>query len=127
MNSIVHFEIPARDMKRAGSFYQDVFGWKLEKFEDNYHIATTAESGEDGMPKKPGSINGALMRDEEIKHPLVVIDVPDIADHIGKVEKAGGRIITNTQEVGGMGYYARVMDTEGNIIGLWQNLQSAEA
>lgn len=28
MNPVVHFEIPAMDMKRMKSFYETVFGWQ---------------------------------------------------------------------------------------------------
>ena len=27
------------------------------------------------------------------------------------------------QQVGDMGYYSRVKDTEGNVIGIWQNIK----
>ena len=33
MNPIVHFEIPAKDMKRAKEFYGKLFGWKIEAFD----------------------------------------------------------------------------------------------
>jgi predicted enzyme related to lactoylglutathione lyase len=29
---IVYFEIPADDVQRAKKFYNDVFGWKMEKW-----------------------------------------------------------------------------------------------
>jgi predicted enzyme related to lactoylglutathione lyase len=28
--NIVHIEIPAADAEKAGKFYQDLFGWKIE-------------------------------------------------------------------------------------------------
>jgi catechol 2,3-dioxygenase-like lactoylglutathione lyase family enzyme len=30
--TIVHFEIPANDIERAKKFYNDLFGWKIEKW-----------------------------------------------------------------------------------------------
>ena len=33
MDSIVHFEIPADDPKRASKFYSDVFGWQVQAME----------------------------------------------------------------------------------------------
>ena len=30
MDSIVHFEIPADDPKRAGEFYNKAFGWDVQ-------------------------------------------------------------------------------------------------
>jgi uncharacterized protein len=31
MPTIVHFEIPVDDVDRAKKFYNDLFGWKIEK------------------------------------------------------------------------------------------------
>ena len=33
MNKIVHFDIPAVDLDRAQRFYEDTFGWEIEKWE----------------------------------------------------------------------------------------------
>ena len=33
MPRISHFDIPADDPKRAQKFYQDVFGWKFDKWD----------------------------------------------------------------------------------------------
>jgi len=30
--TIVHFEIPADDVERSKKFYNDLFGWKIEKW-----------------------------------------------------------------------------------------------
>ena len=32
MASIIHFDISAEDVLRAKSFYENLFGWKIEKF-----------------------------------------------------------------------------------------------
>ena len=31
MGRVVHFEITADDLRRAGDFYAEAFGWKLER------------------------------------------------------------------------------------------------
>ncbi len=42
MNKVSHFEIPYDDQERAQKFYQDVFGWQINKFADmDYYIGTT--------------------------------------------------------------------------------------
>ena len=44
MNKVVHFEIPFDDQARAQKFYQEVFGWQINKFADmDYYIATTCK------------------------------------------------------------------------------------
>src|SRR5262249_37574013 len=54
-NSIVHFEIPADDVKRAKKFYEKALGWKItDPWKMDYFLVETKEKGEDG-------INGGLM------------------------------------------------------------------
>lgn len=124
MNKVSHFEIPYDDQKRAQKFYQDVFGWQISKFPDmDYHLATTTPSDEKMHPKEPGAINGGLPpKDPTGTHPMIVIDVPSIEEHIKKVESSGGKTVMPIMKIGEFGLYARVSDTEGNIIGIWQTL-----
>ena len=125
MNKVVHFEIPFDDESRAQKFYQDVFGWQITKFpEMDYYLATTP-SDENMKPKEPGAINGGLLKkDPTGEHPVIVIDVPSIDEHISKVESAGGKTVMSKMQVGDFGLYARVADTEGNVIGIWQTLKA---
>jgi len=40
-----------------------------------------------------------------------------------KIVKAGGKIKMVKVKVGDMGYNASFFDTEGNIVGLWENIK----
>ncbi|MBI4399861.1 VOC family protein [Candidatus Micrarchaeota archaeon] len=124
MDSIVHFEIPVDDLDRAKKFYKDLFGWGLADVpEMNYCMVTTTESDEKG-PKKPGAINGGMMkRQQKGETPVLVINVKSIDEHLKKIKAAGGKVVMEKMQVGDMGLYARVTDTEGNVIGIWQNLK----
>ena len=124
MNKVVHFEIPYDDQGRAQKFYQEVFGWQIMKMpEMDYHMVTTTPSDENMKPKDVGAINGGLLaKDPTGQHPIIVIDVPSVDDHIKKIESSGGKVIMPAIKVGEFGMYARVEDTEGNVIGLWQVL-----
>jgi len=76
------------------------------------------------MPTELGAINGGLLkRDETGMNPVIVVDVPNIDEHLKKIESAGGKIVMSTVPVGDFGLYARVADTEGNTIGVWQLLK----
>ena len=126
MNKVVHFEIPYDNQGRAQRFYQDVFGWQIVKFpEMDYHMATTTDSDPKTMrPKEPGAINGGLLpKDSTGNSPVIVIDVPSVDDHIKKIESAGGKTVMPKMQVGDFGLYARIADTEGNVIGIWQTLK----
>jgi predicted enzyme related to lactoylglutathione lyase len=123
MDSVVHFEIPADDPKRASKFYSDAFGWNIQVWEGDqpYWMLGTAESDEMGMPKKPGAINGGMgKREGPLKSIVVTISVGDIEKALQKVEKAGGKTVSKRQAVGDMGFAAYFKDSEGNVVGLFQ-------
>ncbi len=123
MDKVVHFEIPFDDEKRAQSFYSKVFGWKLNPVpEMMYTLVNTVDVDSNNMPKEVGAINGGLMKRDQIKSPVITIGVGDIEKAAEKIRKEGGTIIMDPVKVGDMGMSAYFMDTEGNVIGLWQNL-----
>ncbi|MBI4127470.1 MAG: VOC family protein [Parcubacteria group bacterium] len=122
MNKVVHFEIPADDMARAKSFYEKVFGWQVNAWDKEYFMATTVPVDDRMMPKEPGAINGGFYRrSEKAPNPVLVINIPSVDQYIKSVEAAGGRLVTPKIAVGEMGFYARVTDSEGNVIGLWED------
>lgn len=122
MSGVVHFEIPFDDKERAMKFYGDAFDWELNDMpEMSYVMAQTVPVDENQMPKEPGAINGGLFqRPQEAPNPAIYVHVDSIDAAIGKVEAAGGKVVTPNTPIPGMGAYARVTDTEGNVIGLYQ-------
>jgi predicted enzyme related to lactoylglutathione lyase len=122
MDKVVHFEIPFDNEKRAQNFYSKVFGWKLNPIpEMKYTIVHTVEVDDKQMPKEAGAINGGMMKREQIKNPVITINVSDIKKSAEKIKKEGGRIVMEPFKVGDMGTAAYFKDTEGNVIGLWEN------
>ncbi|MEW6036582.1 MAG: VOC family protein [Candidatus Micrarchaeota archaeon] len=122
MDSVVHFEIPADDVKRAKKFYKDVFGWKLDDVpEMDYTMAYTVEVDDKFMPKRPGAINGGLKkRMKKGEGPVIVMGVDSIEDTLKKLKAAGGKAVGEKMTVGDMGFYQLCMDCEGNVIGIFQ-------
>lgn len=125
MNPVVHFEIPAEDMQRAEKFYREVFGWQMNKMMDDYIIATTIDSDENG-PTKPGGINGAIAKKSDTyQHPDIVIEVPSLEDYLEKVKTYDCEVVTEPTAVAEMGRFAMFKDTEGNMTGLWQTVKKS--
>src|SRR5256884_3854636 len=65
MPRVVHFEIYTDDPDAVHPFYQDVFGWKFQKFEGGpieYWLVTTGDDNEPG-------INGGITRPREGQSP----------------------------------------------------------
>jgi predicted enzyme related to lactoylglutathione lyase len=128
MAGVVHFEIPTDDKERANTFYQSAFGWNLTPMQEmDYTIAITTPSDEQtGMPSAPGAINGALFpRTDNLRTPVLTIDVEDVDAALAQVESAGGSVAQAKDAVPGMGYFAYFKDTEGNLLGLWQTDSTA--
>jgi hypothetical protein len=129
MQKVVHFEIPADNIERAKKFYGDIFGWQLQDWPlqdgSSYTGARTVEVDETTfIPKEPGAINGGIVkRDEIVKTPQVTVNVPSIDEYAEKIKKAGGTVLREKQEIEGAGYYAYVTDSEGNLLGLWEDIK----
>src|SRR5690242_13365703 len=120
MNSVVHFEFPAKNSKRMSEFYSKVFGWKTKMLGPemgDYVLATTTESDENGRPLSPGAINGGffpIKPDMPAQFPSVVIAVDDINESMKIIESAGGKVLGEPMDIPGVGRYVSFMDTEGN-------------
>jgi uncharacterized protein len=127
MDSVVHFEIPAANLDRAKKFYKENFGWdvvEIPGMEQEYAIVRTAPTDANNMLKEPGAINGGIgKKSEPGEAPVIVINVPSIDAYLKKLTKAGSKIIRAKQKVMDMGLYARVTDSEGNVIGIWETIR----
>jgi predicted enzyme related to lactoylglutathione lyase len=120
MDKVVHFEVPFDDGQRATTFYREAFGWQLNSMQ--YTLVTTTSTDEQGRPTETGGINGGMLaRQGPITAPVIVVEVEDLDDALQRIEKLGGKVAIGRQPVGDMGFSAYVHDTEGNLIGLWQN------
>ena len=120
---VVHFEIPADDPARAQDFYRSVFGWDINSMPDmGYALVTTTETDDQGAPTEPGAINGGMLRREHpVTAPVITIEVDDIDATLNDVEARGGNTVQPKAAVAGMGFAAYFTDSEGNLMGLWQN------
>ena len=51
---VVHFEVPAKDLKRAKAFYSQVFGWKASDVDmpEGQYVSTTDVDAQ-GRPTTP--------------------------------------------------------------------------
>jgi len=120
---VVHFEIPAEDEGRAREFYSSAFGWEVSQVpEMSYTMIKTTPTDANGMPSVPGSINGGMFRREgDLTSPVVTVDVDDIDAALEKINALGGSTVLPREPIGTMGWAAYFRDTEGNVVGLWQN------
>lgn len=118
-NPIQWVEIPAEDLERAKNFYDKVFKLKFEFIDmpgsRMYMFGEMQATGSGGSiyeasDIKPGT-NGTT----------VYFECEDVNETIALVEPAGGKILIPKSDIGEFGFFAHILDTEGNRIGLHSN------
>ena len=122
-HSVVHFEIPADQPKRAAEFYRELFGWKIEHMGGpmDYWLVNTVPTDAEGRPTEPG-VNGGLMRRMMPEQtPVNYISVENIDQFARKAESLGAKVVVPKTPVPGMGWFSQLTDTEGNIFAIWQH------
>lgn len=126
MPTIVHFEIPANDIGRAKKFYNDLFGWKIEKWpgtEDNSSQLTSPVTGQSieywmvitTDDKGNKALGGGMMKRQMPEHQVTnYIGVESVDEYSSKVKELGGKVVAPKHAVPEMGYFALCIDTENN-------------
>lgn len=125
MPTIEHFELPADDIQRAVEFYRDIFGWEMEKWAnpenpnmDYWFIKTKDEKGNNG-------ISGGMMKRQSSEHQVTnYITVRSVDEYTTKITEKGGKIAIPKTEIPNMGYFAVFLDSEGNMLGLYEGQKS---
>jgi predicted enzyme related to lactoylglutathione lyase len=124
-HAINWFELPVSNFNRAKRFYEMLF---------DYTMATsdigTSKMGFLLFDFENGGKGGAIVYNPEFYTPsangtLVYLNAePDLQILLNKVEAAGGRILTQKKLVAPdahLGYWATILDTEGNRVALHSN------
>ena len=128
MPTIVYFQIPSDDIERSKEFYNQLFGWKIDKFHEsntpegmeNWTVTTTDDKGNKALS---GGMSKRQMPQQQITN---FIDVKSVDEYSSKVEKLGGKVVVPKTAVPGMGYYAVCVDTENNSFGIFESNESAK-
>ena len=121
MPRVVHFEVDAKKPERAIRFYEEVFGWRIEKWKGpmDYWLIMT------GKEKEPGINGGLSIRTEVEPSTANTIDVASVDKYLKKIVDNGGKIVRPKMAVPGVGWMAYFKDPEGNTWGIMKSDQSA--
>jgi uncharacterized protein len=117
-NAVTWFEIPAADLERAQRFYEAVLSTQLRR----------EQMGDEQLAvfpyEQPGA-GGCLQRASKAVAPSrdgtrVYLDAsPSLDAALARALRAGGRIATPKVALPpGMGFFAHIEDSEGNVVGL---------
>ncbi len=117
-HAINWFEIPAVDMERAIKFYSTILSAELQKQEFGgmpYAFFPSAAEGVGGaIAKGDGYVpatNGTVV--------YLNVETPTNIDTVlGRVEKAGGKVLAPKMSIGENGWIGFLLDSEGNKVGL---------
>lgn len=116
-NAINWFEIPVMDFGRAKKFYNTIFSFEMQEQKMGDFLMGF-------FPADQSGVSGAICHGEGYKPSkegtLIYLNADGrIDDVIGRIEKAGGKIVMPkslvTDEIGYIAYFT---DTEGNKVAL---------
>jgi predicted enzyme related to lactoylglutathione lyase len=129
-NSVAHFEIYADDPDKLEQFYTSLFDWKIERMPNmDYRLIKTVDTDAKGMPTQPGGINGGLMKRPagyEGRAWVNYVNVESLEASIDRAQKLGAKMMKGKSPVPGMGWFAMLIDPQGNPFALWQSDSSAK-
>ena len=119
MARVVHFDISAEKPEELKKFYENVFGWKFDKWEGamEYWMIQTGE----GL-----GIDGGMSKRDERTQDINTIEVSNLNEYMKKLEENGATIIAPKMPIPGVGWYAVFKDTEGNVFGMMQDDKTAQ-
>jgi predicted enzyme related to lactoylglutathione lyase len=128
MARVTHFEILVDDPQRAITFYKDVFGWEINKWEGGSMDYWLIRTGKDPEP----GINGGLMKRMKSAADsggdtafVCTVDVPNYDEYAEKIKKSGGKAVTEKTEIPKVGWMSYFKDTEGNNFGIMESMPNA--
>ena len=115
MNRVVHFEFSSPDPTVSSEFFQEVFGWSINKWgegAEDYWLVSTG-------PKEELGIDGGLMRHHDGQPRTVnTIQVANVDDTLAKVVEKGGQVALPKMPIKGVGYLAYCLDPRGVLFGI---------
>ena len=126
----MHFEIPSDDIERSKKFYNELFGWKIDKWSGSeamqegmeYWLISTVDD------KGDKALGGGMMKRQSPQQQGITnyFDVKSVLEYSAKVEQLGGKVIMPKSPVPSMGYMAVCTDTENNGFGIFEADQTAK-
>lgn len=110
MAYVEHFEIPTDDIARAQAFYKNALEFDYEPWGDDMGML---------MQPEGKGINGDLHERGATPHPTVVFTVDSIDATLELVLANGGTQLGEIQPLSETGRWVYITDSEGNIVGLY--------
>jgi predicted enzyme related to lactoylglutathione lyase len=117
-HAISWFEIPVKDIDRAATFYETILDVTLERMDLGGPTAV--------FPADEDGVGGALILDgnePSLGGATVYLDVDGrLQEVVDRIAGAGGEVLLERTAAGEYGFYALFKDSEGNKVGLFENV-----
>jgi len=113
--NIVHIEIPTRNAKASANFYQQLFGWHMERVEEMDYTMWDPHEG-------PG---GGFSNVDENTQPgdvMIYVNSENIEADLKKAVELGGVIVQEKMEIPATGWFGIFKDPTGNSIALYTSM-----
>jgi len=111
-------DLSTPDPARAGKFYSDVFGWKLEKGDKDPSGYLHIKNGEHFI----GGIPPVSHRPPNAPaHWMIYFQVRDVAASAAKAAKLGAKVLMPAQDMEGVGTWAILADPQGAVFAIFKS------
>ena len=113
--NIVHIEIPTNNEKESAEFYQNLFGWHTETFEEMNYTMWDPHEG-------PGGGFSPLDETVQPGNVIIYVNSEDIEADLKKAESLGATVVFPKSEISKTGWYGMFKDPTGNTIALYTSM-----
>lgn len=124
-NKLTHFAIHIDDIERAKKFYEGVFDWGFNAYGQPGFLQIKADKTESGEPIGALQSRNYSPVPEKVIGMECTIGVENVDDIIERVKNNGGQILMPKTEIPYVGWIAKFLDTEGNLVCAMQYNNSA--
>jgi predicted enzyme related to lactoylglutathione lyase len=119
-----YLQVPASDLDASAGFYEDVFGWQINRYPSVAPNKDQPQTGYVGFLDSSGKIGGEFVLDRQPSRepgllPSILVD--DIDETLTAVLGHGGEVVKpRTPIVEGSDWQALFRDPAGNVMALYQ-------
>ncbi len=129
-NPVVHFEIYSDDPDQLVQFYTSLFDWTANPVPGmDYRPIKTVETDVKGMPSQAGGINGGMLKRPagfDARSWVNYVSVESVDAALERAQELGARVTRGKSPVPGMGWFAMLVDPQGNSFAIWQDDSKAQ-
>ena len=122
-NPVVHFEIYADDPEKLAKFYSNLFDWAIEPVPGmDYRMVKSVDTDANGLPTQPGINGGMIKRPEgyDVRATVNYVNVDSLDNAVKRAQDLGAKITKPRSPVPGMGWFAMLVDPQGNHFAMWE-------